>query len=129
MFFLASFTHSTCDMLEDVRSACGVAHDINDSITSRATPPQVFSFLGYPNGDTCLRTFAGSLVLVLSHTTGADCMVCSKAIVSVSRSPPGQAPKRLDFWSSFSQSWGSLVSRLAHFSIIGSTLGMLGAHS
>ena len=27
-------------------------------------------------------------------------------IVSASRSPPGQVSKRLDFWSSFSQSWG-----------------------
>ena len=49
-------------------------------------------------------------------------------IVSASRSPPGQVSKRLDFWSSFSQSWGSLVSFLVHFSIIGSTLGALGAH-
>ena len=49
-------------------------------------------------------------------------------IVSASRSPPGQAPKRLDFWSSLSQSRGSLVSFLAYFSTIGSTLGALGAY-
>ena len=35
-------------------------------------------------------------------------------------------PKRLVFWSSFSQSWGSLVSFLDQFSIIGGTLGALG---
>jgi hypothetical protein len=37
-------------------------------------------------------------------------------IVSASRKPPGQVSKRLDFWSSFSQSWGSSVSFLEYFS-------------
>ena len=38
------------------------------------------------------------------------------------------APKRVDFWSSFSYSGGSFVSFLAHFSSLGSTLAALGAH-
>ena len=62
-------------------------------------------------------------------------------IVSVSRSPLGLdskgstfgahfrlAPKRVDFWGSFSHLGGSFVSFLAHFSSLGSTLGALGAH-
>ena len=62
-------------------------------------------------------------------------------IVSASRSPPGLdskgstfgghfrlAPKKVDFWSSFSHSGGSFVSFLAYFSVIGSTLGALGAY-
>ena len=38
-----------------------------------------------------------------------------KVIVSASRSPPGQVPKKLEFGSSFSQSGGSLVPFLANF--------------
>ena len=62
-------------------------------------------------------------------------------IVSASRSPPGLdskgstfgahlrlAPKRVDFWSSFSHSWGSLALFFGHFSSLGRTLGALGAH-
>ena len=47
-------------------------------------------------------------------------------IVSASRSPPGQVPKKLEFGSCFSQSGGSLGSFLVDFSIIGGPLGALG---
>ena len=49
-------------------------------------------------------------------------------ILSASRSLPGQVPKKLELGSSFSQSGDSLVSVLVVFSIIGGTLGALGAN-
>ena len=56
------------------------------------------------------------------------CLCLEILIVSASRSPLGQVPKKLEFGSSFSQSGGSLVSFLVDFLIIGSTLGALGAN-
>ena len=69
------------------------------------------------------------------------CLAGPLFIVSASRSPPGLdskgstfganfrlAPKRVDFWGSFSHSGDSFVLFLAYFSIIGSTLAALGAH-
>ena len=54
--------------------------------------------------------------------------ISNRLIVSASRSPPGQVPKKLEFGSFFSQSGGSLASFLVDFSIIGGTLGALGAN-
>ena len=90
------------------------------------------------------------LASLLSRNTCSICMIrgmngnaCppETVIVSASRSPPGLdskvstfgahfrlAPKRVDFWGSFSHSGGSFVSFLAHFSNLGSTLAALGAH-